>query len=113
MKHQRKDNRVQIQRAIVFSTQDGKEYRANAFNISRTGIAIQSGKVLALGAGVSLHFNLELHTEKFEFNVNARVIHAYIQGDTYAIGLEFMELDAIQHEWLDEFISFRLELRDG
>ena len=111
MNGQRKQFRVNVDRAIVIKLSSGKTIQARLINLSTGGLAIRYPAAGEIGAELGLIFQLPEENSLATINTSGIVRHSHVYHEDFITGIEFTQLNEADTQRIAKFLNARLGSR--
>ena len=111
MNGQRKQFRVNVDRAIVVKLSSGKSIQARLINLSTSGLAIRYPAAGELSAELGLIFQLPEDNTLATIITKGIVRHSHVHHEDFITGIEFTQLNENDTKRIANFLNARLGTR--
>lgn len=105
---QRKQVRVNLDRAIIVKLTNGTSIQARLVNLSMGGLAIRYPAAGELGAELGLIFQLPQENSLATISTKGIVRHCHVHHEDFITGVEFSALSEEDTQRIAKFLSTRL-----
>jgi hypothetical protein len=107
----RRHPRYRIDRPVYLGNGHGDAIRVRACDISLSGLGLLSPEIFEEGEILGLRLQLGFAGFLEEAKLRGRVCYTHLKDSAYAIGIEFVEMEADLINKLRHFLGIREKLR--